>query len=549
MLFLHNYVIVIKLLTDNHIFLMLSVYQIVFLHTVYAWGKLNLLNKEYLFMLNLTRKSLTPDQMKRANITASTTVTLTYLICLFITLTSDKTVIEKIVFTCVYLLFYIGNAIYVKKHIYEKKAELSIAYGFLAVFGIITYIQPARTMMIIFPALLSLSVYMNEYLILWGTGATSFFVITKIIYINTTNPADKAEQVKVIFLVITCLIVYVLGGCKAIKRLVEFSEEETNAVKEKAEKQLEIAKHVNEISNNVNTQFEQVRKDLDKIAEIISNTNKTIDIISDGTTSSAEQSILQSEKTTEIQTRLNKTNQSTDIAVNTARQLQQIVEKGKNESDELASQSAIVDTSALQISETIGNLVEHVSKVSDITNVIMNISSQTNLLALNASIEAARAGEAGKGFAVVADEIRSLAEMTKSSTEEITQIMNALITLTNNTQNELKHTVDSINIQRGKVKTVHESFVAVEQDIDSLVANMTSVSSEVNAVLDANSSIVDGIETLSGISQEMSSTTETTRQEMHDLNNRITSFSDAINTTSESLERLRKTSAVDNTED
>ena len=549
MLFLHNYVIVIKLLTDNHIFLMLSVYQIVFLHTVYAWGKLNLLNKEYLFMLNLTRKSLTPDQMKRANITASTTVTLTYLICLFITLTSDKTVIEKIVFTCVYLLFYIGNAIYVKKHIYEKKAELSIAYGFLAVFGIITYIQPARTMMIIFPALLSLSVYMNEYLILWGTGATSFFVLTKIIYINTTNPADKAEQVKVIFLVITCLIVYVLGGCKAIKRLVEFSEEETNAVKEKAEKQLEIAKHVNEISNNVNTQFEQVRKDLDKIAEIISNTNKTIDIISDGTTSSAEQSILQSEKTTEIQTRLNKTNQSTDIAVNTARQLQQIVEKGKNESDELASQSAIVDTSALQISETIGNLVEHVSKVSDITNVIMNISSQTNLLALNASIEAARAGEAGKGFAVVADEIRSLAEMTKSSTEEITQIMNALITLTKNTQNELKHTVDSINIQRGKVKTVHESFVAVEQDIDSLVANMTSVSSEVNAVLDANSSIVDGIETLSGISQEMSSTTETTRQEMHDLNNRITSFSDAINTTSESLERLRKTSAVDNTED
>lgn len=201
----------------------------------------------------------------------------------------------------------------------------------------------------------------------------------------------------------------------------------------------------------------------------------------------------------------------------------------------------------MQISETIGNLVEHVSKVSDITNVIMNISSQTNLLALNASIEAARAGEAGKGFAVVADEIRSLAEMTKSSTEEITQIMNALITLTKNTQNELKHTVDSINIQRGKVKTVHESFVAVEQDIDSLVANMTSVSSEVNAVLDANSSIVDGIETLSGISQEMSSTTETTRQEMHDLNNRITNFSHAINTTSESLERLRKTSAVDNT--
>ena len=405
-------------------------------------------------MFNLTRKSLTPDQMKRANITASTTITLTYLICLFITLTSDKTVIEKIVFTCVYFLLYTCNAIYVRKHIYEKKAELSIAYGFLAVFGIITFIQPARTMMIIFPALLSLSVYMNEYLIIWGTGATSFFVITKILYINTTNPADKAEQIKVIFLVVTCLIVCVLGGCKAIKRLVEFSEEETNAVKEKAEKQLEIAKRVNEISNSVNTQFEQVRNDLDKIAEIINNTNKTIDIISDGTTSSAEQSILQSEKTTEIQTRLNNTNQSTDIAVNTARKLQQIVEKGKEESDELASQSAIVDSSALQISETIGNLVEHVSKVSDITNVIMNISSQTNLLALNASIEAARAGEHGRGFAVVASEVRNLAAQSAKSSKEITDTITMVQQSVGKTVDSMKNIYENSNQQKEKADEI-----------------------------------------------------------------------------------------------
>lgn len=454
-------------------------------------------------MLNLTRKSLTPDQMKRANITASTTVTLTYLICLFITLTSDKTVIEKIVFTCVYLLLYICNAIYVRKHIYEKKAELSIAYGFLAVFGIISFIQPARTMMIIFPALLSLSVYMNEYLIIWGTGATFFFVITKIIYINTTNPADKTEQVKVIFLVITCLIVYVLGGCKAIKRLVEFSEEETNAVKEKAEKQLEIAKHVNEISNNVNTQFEQVRKDLDKIAEIISNTNKTIDIISDGTTSSAEQSILQSEKTTEIQTRLNKTNQSTDIAVNTARQLQQIVEKGKNESDELASQSAIVDTSALQISETIGNLVEHVSKVSDITNVIMNISSQTNLLALNASIEAARAGEAGKGFAVVADQIRSLSSGTQDSSNSIMEALSHLEATSDEMLESITETVELIQLNIEKVSTVNKSVSDITSDATSLGDNIKVVDSAVKQVENSNETLTANMNQVGEIMQIM----------------------------------------------
>ncbi|HEY3354633.1 MAG TPA: methyl-accepting chemotaxis protein [Polyangia bacterium] len=69
--------------------------------------------------------------------------------------------------------------------------------------------------------------------------------------------------------------------------------------------------------------------------------------------------------------------------------------------------------------QTIDSLGTRLQGIGQVVSVIEEIAQKTNLLALNASIIAAQAGQHGRGMAVVAGEIKSLAQRTASSTQEI----------------------------------------------------------------------------------------------------------------------------------
>lgn len=117
-----------------------------------------------------------------------------------------------------------------------------------------------------------------------------------------------------------------------------------------------------------------------------------------------------------------------------------------------------------------------VSKINELTDTIMEISSQTGLLALNASIEAARAGEAGKGFAVVATEIGSLANQTSQAIADIGTIVQEVNTAVNNMTDCMQETTDFLE---QSVLSDYEDFKAVsvqyQEDANAYGTDMNQV--------------------------------------------------------------------------
>src|SRR5690606_4809182 len=154
----------------------------------------------------------------------------------------------------------------------------------------------------------------------------------------------------------------------------------------------------------------------------------------------------------------------------------------------------------------VDHLKESTSSITQILEVLNDITRQTNILSLNATIEAARAGSAGKGLMVVADEIRKLADQSQNLIQTVAQI-------TAKIQSEIGETVDVLSQayplfqeQIGSVKEADLIFKNVQSQMNGFIQQLDGVTASIHELENSQHSLSEAMGSVSAVSEQSSAT-------------------------------------------
>ncbi|GAE25595.1 methyl-accepting chemotaxis protein [Halalkalibacter wakoensis JCM 9140] len=188
---------------------------------------------------------------------------------------------------------------------------------------------------------------------------------------------------------------------------------------------------------------------------------------------------------------------TTEVAVQGNRVVQQAV-----------NQMKLIHSTVGEANDRTNDLSDLTQKIGQISNMITNIAEQTNLLALNASIEAARVGEHGKGFAVVANEVRKLAEESKKSAAQITEIIHQVLINTNLVSNVIKKGESEVNSGIILVNEAGTAFEEILQSVKEVTKQIQDVSMASGDMSSGVGQVAVAVENLSDISKQSTASSQ-----------------------------------------
>ncbi|MCI2282440.1 methyl-accepting chemotaxis protein [Colwellia sp. MSW7] len=251
----------------------------------------------------------------------------------------------------------------------------------------------------------------------------------------------------------------------------------------------QLSEEFNQMTRNIRNLIQEVTNTSDVV---VTQTSKVDDIA----TQSSQAIALQSNEIEQITKAVNEMSLSVQNVAQTSSEASEAsiqVNNEANAGNQLVASSLesikLLSTNIDHSMTMIALLAKESDGISVVLDVIKSIAEQTNLLALNAAIEAARAGEQGRGFAVVADEVRTLAQRTQQSTQEIEKIIQRL-------QTGVSDTSQSMSIS-------HENVGKSVSSSEEVGEALSRISMSAQAIVDFNAQIVTATEEQTIVAQEI----------------------------------------------
>jgi methyl-accepting chemotaxis protein len=180
-----------------------------------------------------------------------------------------------------------------------------------------------------------------------------------------------------------------------------------------------------------------------------------------------------------------------------------------------------------------------VESIKILSEAILSIASKTNLLALNAEIEASQAGTAGLGFTVVAGEIRSLAENSKQTANEIQKVTKTVLdsvqALSESAEEVLEFLEEKVVKDYDMLLTTGEQYNNDARLISDMVTSLSATTQQLYASMQT---IVQAINDVAKASEEGAADTGDLARETAEVVNRAEEVLVKTNTVNESANRL-----------